>query len=398
MRTKRVRLHREFAKVLARHLESRGAGVGANAETKFGKWKGLREDDEMTNPLIVWPPMVVVQNTQLELDENEKWVGMGNKELLELFKDYTVMKARHAYGPQGHRGLSLLIFADSPTGYMNADRLVKHFKDSRRGREHWERPGKIKFHPGGERILYGYMAIAEDMEIFNRHSSGKTKLKWEHKRYQEAVVRPMRQMDEDNQQLNWLKVKVQKQKEHSKTLEKTVSVVSRKLELRDKEICVIRERAMEQHEENQKEMDDLEQTYKQTIAQLSKDSAKREEEIQRKQEEFKQEQMERCQELEIACAKIPENEKLGAEQQQQQEKIKEAIARQTEVVESSLRDSEDYESQKRELMKNQHLIKLDFMRKQWEEGLALERMFEKDRMELLEKYRCQREEACSNVG
>ena len=44
----------------------------------------------------------------------------------------------------------------------------------RREREHWDHPGKLKFHPGGDCILYGYMATAEDMDIFNRHSGGKT--------------------------------------------------------------------------------------------------------------------------------------------------------------------------------------------------------------------------------
>lgn len=73
MRTKRVKLHREFAKILEEDLETRRAGIGVFGETKFGKWKGLRGDDETTNPLIVWPPMVVIQNTQLELDEHDKW-------------------------------------------------------------------------------------------------------------------------------------------------------------------------------------------------------------------------------------------------------------------------------------------------------------------------------------
>lgn len=398
MRTKRVKLHREFAKILEEDLETRRAGIGVFGETKFGKWKGLRGDDETTNPLIVWPPMVVIQNTQLELDEHDKWIGMGNKELLDLFKDYNVIKARHAYGPQGHRGMSVVIFADSPTGYMNAEHLVNHFKDSRRGREHWDHPGKLKFHPGGDRILYGYMATAEDMDIFNRHSSGKAKLKWELKRYQGAVVQQMRQMDEDNQKLHMYRAKMQKQKEHTKSLEKTVSAVARKLELREKEISVIRQRAMEQHEQNQKEMDDLEESFKQTVMQMSKDSARREKELQMKQEEFKNEQLERCQQLENTFANLTEDKKLGEkEQQQEQAKMEEAIARQTAVVESTLKDTQDYEFRKRELTKEHHLRKLEFMRKQFDQALNFEKELEKEKLELLEKYKQQREDACSNV-
>ncbi len=97
---------------------------------------------------------------------------MGNKELMEYFKEYNPVKPRHAYGPQGHRGMSLLIFGNSPAGYHDAKHLDKHFKDSRRGRDDWNRPSKLLFHPGGNRILYGYLAVREDLETFNRHSRG----------------------------------------------------------------------------------------------------------------------------------------------------------------------------------------------------------------------------------
>ncbi len=84
-----------------------------------------------------------------------QWVGMGNKELLEYFKEYNPMRPRHAYGPQGHRGMSILMFAESPTGYHDAQRLDKHFRDARRGRDpwkqHWEAPlssrGRWKTYP-----------------------------------------------------------------------------------------------------------------------------------------------------------------------------------------------------------------------------------------------------------
>lgn len=97
---------------------------------------------------------------------------MGNKELLDLFKKHNPVKARHAYGPQGHRGISILIFAESPTGYYNAQRLETQFMEARRGKDNWDAAGKLLFQPGGDRILYGYMATADDLETFNRHSKG----------------------------------------------------------------------------------------------------------------------------------------------------------------------------------------------------------------------------------
>ncbi|CAM6084029.1 unnamed protein product [Calypogeia fissa] len=117
--------------------------------------------------------MVVVRNTQLEQDEDDKWIGMGNKELLDLFKKHNPVKARHAYGPQGHRGISILIFADSPTGYCSAQRLETQFIEARRGKDNWDASGKLLFQPGGDRILYGYMATADDLEMFNKHSKEK---------------------------------------------------------------------------------------------------------------------------------------------------------------------------------------------------------------------------------
>lgn len=96
---------------------------------------------------------------------------MGNQELLDCFSSYTAVKARHAYGPQGHRGMSLLIFEASATGYMEAERLHKHFADEGTDRDAWFHR-RVLFLPGGKRQLYGYMALKEDLDYFNKHSQG----------------------------------------------------------------------------------------------------------------------------------------------------------------------------------------------------------------------------------
>lgn len=96
---------------------------------------------------------------------------MGNQELLDCFGDYAAMKARHSYGPQGHRGTSVLIFEGSAAGYLESVRLHKHFKEQGRDREAWDRC-KNPFVPGGKRQLYGYVASREDLDIFNKHSGG----------------------------------------------------------------------------------------------------------------------------------------------------------------------------------------------------------------------------------
>ncbi|KAH7294246.1 hypothetical protein KP509_28G062500 [Ceratopteris richardii] len=377
-RTKRIRLHREFAKTLEEELEMRTVEIASLGGTRFGKWRGLQNTDSTKDMMIIWPPMVVIQNTQLTRDEHDKWIGMGNKELMEMFQDYTPAKARHAYGPQGHRGMSLLIFPESPTGYWYADRLAKVFNDAGKGRQHWDSPGKRVFQPGGDRILYGYMARAEDLDIFNKHSAAKSKIKWTLKRYREAVDKALSQMDEENQQLIYLKSKVQKQKEQSKILEKSLGTFSRKLRQKEEEIFKIRQLARDQHEENQREIDELEKTYKERIIQLQRDRLKREQQIQEKKEELQLGHIERFEQLE---------KKLSEEQHHpKQTKMRDDIARETQLIESSLREKEEYEHEKQQLLRQQHIRKREFMRIKCEEHLEFERELERERQELFDHY------------
>ena len=100
---------------------------------------------------------------------------MGNQELLDYFSSYAAVKARHSYGPQGHRGMSILIFESSAIGYLEAERLHKHFAEQGTDREAWDRR-RVPFYPGGKRQLYGYMAVKDDMMLFNQHSQGSLSL------------------------------------------------------------------------------------------------------------------------------------------------------------------------------------------------------------------------------
>ncbi|KAF7145759.1 hypothetical protein RHSIM_Rhsim04G0129300 [Rhododendron simsii] len=200
--SKRVKLHRGFAELLDEELRRRGTSVIPAGET-FGKWKGL--DEMVKDRSIVWPPMVVIMNTRLEQDENDKWLGMGNQELLDSFSSYSAVKARHAYGPQGHRGMSVLIFENSAMGFLEAER------------------------------------------------NKAARLKFETRSYQEMVVNQMRQMSEDNQQLIWFKDKVAKEQRRSKALEESFEVVSEKLRKTVEENRIVRQRSKMHHEQNKEE-------------------------------------------------------------------------------------------------------------------------------------------------
>lgn len=72
--------------------------------------------------------------------------------------------------------------------------------------------------------------------------------------YEEMVVAPMRQMNEDNHRLIWLQNKVAKQERHSKALEETMGVLSSQLRLANEERNIVKQRVKMQNQENKEEV------------------------------------------------------------------------------------------------------------------------------------------------
>ncbi|KAJ6798860.1 protein SUPPRESSOR OF GENE SILENCING 3-like protein [Iris pallida] len=360
---KRAKLHRELSKLLDEDLRRKGSSAVPAGEA-FGKWRGLRETT--TDHEIVWPPMVIVMNTLLEQDDNEKWIGMGNQELLEYFSTYAAAKARHSYGPHGHRGMSVLIFEATAMGYLEAERLHKHFSEQHTDRDAWERRRQL-FYPGGERQLYGYLASREDVNSFNQHCHGKSKLKFEMKSYQEMVVVPMKQMSEDNQQLLWLKNTVVKQERHKKALEQTVGVVSQKLREYMEENKMVRHRTKMQHEENKQEMDYQEQFFKEQMNKVQKD-------IEEKEQKYKM---------------LLREERAKAKQFDLHSGNKDSRLRKEVIdkfIDSQEKGAEEFLSE-REMLISSHEKKRDDLRRRYlEEEVEMEKAFEAALTALMEKY------------
>ena len=136
---------------------------------------------------------------------------MGTQELRNYFSSYAaVKKGKHSYGPDGHRGMSLLIFDESAIGYVEAERLHRKFVDQKIDRAAWDRFSHVSDQSRGLRQLYGYMAMKDDIVEFNRHYQGGSRLKFEMKSYQEKVVNDLRQMKENYERLIMLEKKVAK--------------------------------------------------------------------------------------------------------------------------------------------------------------------------------------------
>jgi len=72
--------------------------------------------------------------------------------------------------------------------------------------------------------------------------------------YQEMVVRQINQMSEDNQQLIWLKSRVDKEQRKTKTLEESLEIVSDKLRKTAEENRIVRQRTQMHHEQSQEEV------------------------------------------------------------------------------------------------------------------------------------------------
>ncbi|KAI3715325.1 hypothetical protein L6452_22304 [Arctium lappa] len=350
--SKRVKIHRDLAEILEEELRRRGATVVPAGEA-YGQWKGLNE--VVKDREIVWPPMVVIMNTQLEQDENEKWLGMGNQELLEYFGSYEAVRARHSYGPKGHRGMSLLIFESSAVGYTEAERLSKHFEHQGTDRDAWDHRRNL-FYPGGKRQLYGYMATKRDLDVFNQHSPGKSKLKFELVSYQEKVVNQLKQMNEDNQQLHWYKTRIAKEQKHSKALEESFGLVSQKLRKTEEENRIVRDRTQRYHEQNKEEMDYQEQFFKDQLKVIQ-------EARNAKEGRFDKLQQEECRRVDQSYSAV--------DPQKREEKLEEM---------------KEFEEEREKLMKLHEEKMAEMKSRHWREEIELEEGFNAELSRLMDKY------------
>ncbi|KAM3196951.1 hypothetical protein ACQJBY_072563 [Aegilops geniculata] len=364
MGSRRVKLHRELAALLEEEMSHRGSSVVQPGE-HFGKWNGLPES---TDRQIVWPPMVIVMDTRLEKGEDDKWLGMGNQELLGYFSDYAVTKARHAYGPLGHRGMSVLIFESSAVGYLEAERLHRLFVHQGTDRDTWNKR-RVPFLPGGKRQLYGFLALKEDMEDFNKHHQGKSRLKYEMRSHNEMVVAPMKKMSEDNQELTYVKNKGVKTEQRSKIVQGTLDVVTQKLRETEEENIFVRRKAKEKHSEYEEEMKSQEKFFHDQIENIHKALEDKEREFER----LLQEERAKARQCDVDSG-TSENRRLRKEQVQR-------------FIDCQVKDVQEFEAEADQLIKAHEEKKVQLKKEYAEKEVELEKEFDAAFTGLMEKHK-----------
>ncbi|KAL6902389.1 hypothetical protein ACP4OV_005265 [Aristida adscensionis] len=150
--------------------------------------KASRED------IIVWPPTVIIHNTATGRKKDGRFEGLGNKDMDKRITElgFCGGKSKSLYGKEGHLGLTLIKFANTPAGLKEAERLAEFLERQDHGRIGWSRaqtthsvdsdksPLLVETdNRTGEtkRILYGYLAIASDLDKLDSDSRKRAFLK-----------------------------------------------------------------------------------------------------------------------------------------------------------------------------------------------------------------------------
>ncbi|XP_042517422.1 uncharacterized protein LOC122091500 [Macadamia integrifolia] len=147
-------------------------------------YQSLSADGAAANKddLIMWPPVVIIHNTNSGRGKDGRMEGMGNKSMENKLRDlgFGGGKSKSLYGKDGHLGITLVKFAGDQSGLKEAIRLAEFFEKDNHGRQGWARaqssqlgmddeknPNLVKVdEKTGEkkRIFYGYLGTAFDLD------------------------------------------------------------------------------------------------------------------------------------------------------------------------------------------------------------------------------------------
>ncbi|OVA05449.1 XS domain [Macleaya cordata] len=166
----------------------------AKAPENSKAYQSLSADEAAASmdDLIMWPPLVIIHNTNSGRGKDGHVEGMGNKTMDNKLKDIGFIggKSKSLYGKDGHLGITLVKFGGDQSGLKEAMRLAEYFEKDNHGRRGWVRtqsmlsgrddennPNLVKVDPKtGEktRILYGYLGTASDLDKIDFDTRKKT--------------------------------------------------------------------------------------------------------------------------------------------------------------------------------------------------------------------------------
>ncbi|CAN6285597.1 unnamed protein product [Urochloa humidicola] len=144
--------------------------------------------------LIVWPPTVIIHNTATGRKKDGRMEGIGNKDMDKKMTELGLSggKSKSLYGKEGHLGLTLIKFASNSAGLKEAERLAEFLERQDHGRIGWSRVHATHSIDSDQnpllvetdirtgerkRILYGYLAIASDLDELDSDSRKRAFLK-----------------------------------------------------------------------------------------------------------------------------------------------------------------------------------------------------------------------------
>ncbi|PIA31766.1 hypothetical protein AQUCO_04900213v1 [Aquilegia coerulea] len=152
------------------------------------------EAEANKDDLILWPPLVIIHNTNTGRGKDGRMEGMGNKLMDSKLKDlgFGGGKAKSVYSKDGHLGFTLVKFAADQSGLKEAMRLAEFFEKDYHGRIGWARaltsksgrddennPNLVKVDEKTrekQRILYGYLATVSDLEVVDFETRKKSSI------------------------------------------------------------------------------------------------------------------------------------------------------------------------------------------------------------------------------
>ncbi|KAL5069151.1 hypothetical protein RYX36_020038 [Vicia faba] len=139
--------------------------------------------------LILWPPVVIIHNISMSDDNPQNWKVI-SMETIEAFirgKGFVRGRIKLCLGKPADQSTILVKFLGTFVGLGDAERIHKYLSDNNRGRADYEKiksegvkSCNIRETDQGDQVesfLYGYVAIAEDLEKLDFNSKSWSSVK-----------------------------------------------------------------------------------------------------------------------------------------------------------------------------------------------------------------------------